>query len=167
MSQIDRVASIRTCPSVGVHRWSRFHDCTAACYRAATSTPAPAQNRSWVVLSTTRARKDILLRRRTRVARVQRRSCGHRRGNRSRIGSFEWKPVFSGHSNARIGRPSRLRLSALRYPVRPWMTLMSRCSASMSKNCRPIRALNREGRSVVVPRVASKIFIIRIEPGRA
>ena len=51
--------------------------------------------------------------------------------------------MSSGHPNARIGRPSRLRLSALRYPDPLWMTLMSRCSASMSKNCRPIRARNR------------------------
>ena len=55
--------------------------------------------------------------------------------------------MFSGHSNARIGGPSRLRLSALRYPDPSWMTLMSRCLASMSKNCRPIRALNR-GRKI-------------------
>ena len=51
--------------------------------------------------------------------------------------------MFSGHSNARIGRPSRLRPSALRYSDPLWMTSMSRCSASMSKNCRLIRALNR------------------------
>ena len=64
--------------------------------------------------------------------------------------------MFSGHSNARIGRPSRLRLSALRYPGRHWMTLMSRCSASMSKNCRPIRALNR-GRKISCRTPCSKL----------
>ena len=71
---------------------------------------------------------------------------------------FELKPASSGHSTARICRPSRWgqrhrccyswRYSALRYSVpttvRPWMAVMSRCSASMSKNCRPIWALNRE-----------------------
>ena len=60
-----------------------FHGCTAACYRAATSTLAPAQNRSWAVVSTNfvwrrmlRARTEIPLRRRTR-ARVHRRRCSN------------------------------------------------------------------------------------------